>query len=793
MLPEIGTMLPFVTFFFFLFGKNGARLNSIMEDIRKMPAPILLFILFTFLIPTKTLVAQETDWVALGDSMVWTGRFKAAKKAYEEALKRDKDFIPAYKGLGQLALELRDWGDLNGSYGEILKRDPDNFEAHYYAGIGHRESGKLKALFLRRSDFNKARDHFQWIVQRDSAYQDVLFQWAVLKRFEEKYTEAIVMGHEQLRLTPHQAKANTGLFSLYQTFLRHKGDRDVISWLNQQPWPHARYFVGEVFRRKGEYESAMPIFDSLLTDPKDLNRQPVYLSLARIYFDEGDPVKGENCFWKAVDDIKTRADAELIFEDLKYIVTDEELKRFDSLMSSSEFQSFFHTILARRDPTPAAKHNVRLAEHYRRLNHAEKYYEFDGVRSWFNNPDKSKQLPFPAAYFANEELNDKGLVYIRHGEPDDRVVTLGESVTTNESWLYYETTASARMAFHFLIDENAAGNNWRLTPVISNAEMLSDRTHWGSVYHRMLNSNLGTRMGAELDMLNESIEAVEIGFSTDHHTFDDNIKPLDMPYYAASFRAPDGSTQLEVYYGFPIEQVARELPGEEKEARVERGFAISDRNWQPLDKYTDTLQVPFSHDTMKETDLIIDLFRATMPADSYQVGFHVSPNGTHRLGGYNFPMRLPAFSDNELDMSDILLAFSIGPAQNTGKFTRHGLKVVPNPSLAYLLESPVSAYFEVYNLTKGRNGATSFTVEFTLAVLKKKGGRGLKNLFGLLGGGGKSSISLSSARAGTTGFSPEFVTFDVSKMSKGNFDLTVKIIDNHSGESVEKHREIVLY
>ena len=63
--------------------------------------------------------------------------------------------------------------------------------------------------------------------------------------------------------------------------------------------------------------------------------------------------------------------AAFVFEDVKYVVNDQELNAYRSLRTPEEYRAFFHAFWTRRDPTPARAHNVRLAEHYRRLRQAE--------------------------------------------------------------------------------------------------------------------------------------------------------------------------------------------------------------------------------------------------------------------------------------------------------------------------------------------------------------------------------------------------------------------------------------
>jgi tetratricopeptide (TPR) repeat protein len=753
---------------------------------------VLALLLLPILAQTQEANHQTENLLQKANTFFAQGDYKAAKGAFKQALKLDKDLLAAYAGLGKIAYEENDWGDLKGSFGEILKRDPDNFEAHYYRGIGYRESGKHKALLLRKLDFNKAKDNFGWIVSRDSLYRDVLFQWAVLKRHRDNYTEAIELGQKQVRLRPELSHAQTGLYGLYRNFIRHKGKQEVLTWLEHQSWPRAHYFMGEVHRRESNLEDAESIILDLLQQDSALSRQPIYLSLVRIFYEQNRTEHAEEYFRRAVNEIKTKHDAEMVLEDVKYVMTNDELRQFHNLETSAEYSAFFHSVWVKRDPFPAAKTNARLAEHYRRLNYVENDYEFDGVRSWFNNPDKLTQLEFPKVYYLNQDFNDKGLIYIRHGQPNDRAVTLGQSVTPNESWLYYETSESPEIIFHFLLDANATENNWRLTPFVSHPEMLSDRVSWGSIYHQMLTGSQLERFGLESRMAEESRESVNIGFSTDRHSFDKSIEPLSASFYSAAFRGDNGQTMLEIYCGFPIFQISQNLPENSREAQVEMGLAIHDLNWQLRAEQLDTLFLPFDPEELRARDLIIDLLKATIPPDSYHVAFHINPYDTELFAGANFDMNVPRFSYSGLQLSDIQLAFTVEPAEREGKFTKNGLKVVPNPSRNFPRDKPVNVYFEIYNLELDNEGKTEFAIEYTLTSVKKKR-RGLKKLFGIFGGGKKSSISLRSDRTGSTAFSAEFLSFDVENVDKGDYQFTVKIMDKNSQDSAVRQSSVVLY
>jgi len=504
----------------------------------------VFFLIFCFITPISYAGQELTSidrLLASGDSLFTLKKFDEASEAYKAALKVDNDLIRAYAGLGKIAIAEEKWADAGDEFGRILDRDPENIEANYFKGICSRETGKFKALLLRKLEWNKSKKHFQWVLGRDSLYQDVVYQYALLKRYQENYKEAIQLGHAQIRLRPELVKPQVKLFRFYRYFITHTRQDKAISWLKHQPWDHAKYAIGEKFRRDGELTKADSVLLDLLNKPATMSRQPVYLSLTRIYYEQYLQGKAEDYYWRAINEIQDDIDANLDFEDLKYILTDQELDTYQSSSSIEEKINFFKTLWVSRDPTPAASINYRLAEHYRRLLYVEKYFEFDGFRTWFNNPDKLGYLDFTKTYNLNQEFNDKGLIYIRHGQYDDWAITPGMEIQSNESWIYYSTQSTPKMVFHFVL-ENTAGY-WRFTPVITDPRMLEDRVQFGNIYYRLLRANQLERLAYAEEMARESREFVLTGLSTDRHSWEKKIKPLETPFSMSTFRGNRGKTR----------------------------------------------------------------------------------------------------------------------------------------------------------------------------------------------------------------------------------------------------------
>jgi len=441
--------------------------------------------------------------------------------------------------------------------------------------------------------------------------------------------------------------------------------------------------------------------------------------------------------------------------------------------------NFFKTLWVSRDPTPAASINYRLAEHYRRLLYAEKYFEFDGFRTWFNNPDKLGYLDFTKTYNLNQEFNDKGLIYIRHGQYDDWAITPGMEIQSNESWIYYSTQSTPKMVFHFVL-ENTAGY-WRFTPVITDPRMLEDRVQFGNIYYRLLRANQLERLAYAEEMARESREFVLTGLSTDRHSWEKKIKPLETPFSMSTFRGNRGKTTLEIYNGFSLSEQADDSKDENIE--IEKGLTIHNLAWQEIEKYQEKVSVP-----IRKSESYIDLYRFEVPPDSYHVAFYLRPLGTDLLGGWKYEKRIPNYSSPELSISDIELATRIEPATKPGKFEKNGLIVIPNPTRLFALKDPVYIYFEIYHLTQDVKGNTSFSIEYTMTLLERK----KKGLLSLFGGGGKSSISTQIEREGKGELSVEYLAIDVSQLKAGEYDLIVKVTDRLNGKPAVQKRKMAL-
>lgn len=83
-------------------------------------------------------------------------------------------------------------------------------------------------------------------------------------------------------------------------------------------------------------------------------------------------------------------------EDVRWIITDEELHAFKKLTTNAERDQFMEQFWLRRDPTPDTAENEYKEEHYRRIAYADEHFAA-GMPGW---------------------KTDRGRIYIMYGKPD---------------------------------------------------------------------------------------------------------------------------------------------------------------------------------------------------------------------------------------------------------------------------------------------------------------------------------------------------------------------------------------
>jgi GWxTD domain-containing protein len=725
-----------------------------------------------FSIPQSS-TPRTADLIIEANKQLRLGRTDSAKALFESALRLDDKSIPARIGLGKAAVQEEQWSDGCDIFTEVLDRDPANLFAQYGAGICYREYGTQVGLFMRNIQWGKATDYFLRVIARDSAFEDVLYQLAVLLRYKKDNQRAFALGHRQSTLRPDMNEASLGLFRIYRSYIAEEDPQEALDSLARMQSDHARFFVGEVLRRQGNLDAAERVFLDLLSTPRQVPSEVIFLSLARVYFEKGQPARGEEIYWRAVDGLSSWLGAALLFEDLKYLVTDSELDVYRSVVSDRKKKAFFHAFWNVRNPAPAARINVRLAEHSRRFQFAERNYESYEFRSWFNDPDKVHHLQFPKSFALNREFNDKGLIYIRHGEPDDTQRTMGlAQQEQHESWLYSATRDSPQRIFHFS-QSNSVGNNWRLVSIPDDPKMLEKLETWDIRFHELVSGEPLGREGMVDRLRVESQGTVAAALATDEHRWTKETRTFSLPHSITRFRGDSGMVQVNISYALPILSLKNEFSDTLKSLLVEVGVSVSGQAGEKVGSGLNTYSFSLTPQT---GNWYVELSRFVLRPDSVRISMHARPVGANLISTWNTPLRLQAYLPSAPLLSDIEFLL---PSTTKSSTEIDGIKVIPCPFDALPRTRPLYVYWEMYNLTKDGDGNTKYKSQLLLTP-----GDSAPN--------DESLIVYEKDHAGHDEFASEFAQIDVRKYDEGIYTLTVQITDRLMVYTFSKSRLVKL-
>lgn len=755
--------------------------------------------IFSLVILPLHIFAQLSDYDILikeAKSYLTSYQWKRAENTLNKAIQIDAQRPEAYLQLGALMILQKKWHQAKTYLKTVLKSDPNNIEAHYQMAIADRQDAIGRDQVSKRIMWHNSKKHFLKVIALDSTYKEVFDEFAQLKLQQEQYEDAINLCLRQLRIKPQSTKAQYDIFQFYDSFLYHGGETAIIQvrnkdayqirWLKNRHTIYDAYFLGEKYRRLGKFSKADSIFHSLLNRSLLVSKIPIYLSLVRLYYQTNQPEKAEKTYWTAIDQLQQFWEMRFIFDDTKYIMSDDDLhQRFKSLQ---DVKNFYRRFWNKHNPLGSLPYNPRLAEHYQRLIKAEKDFVFDRIRLEINNPDRLGVLKLPLIFLRNTKFNDKGLVYIRYGEPDDRAVTISDLMSSNESWLYYATAYNPKLIFHFETARHAPIGDWRLVPVPTSRLMLESRLGWDPTLDRYLFADNELEANSILQELRNQAEiTIPQALQKERPTWSDSLKPIDVKLMTAHFRSPNLKNDYLVWASIDLNSL-QNFKATKDTIILESGLAVFDSTWRPIKKILKNISI-FGGDSLH-----IFNHRYVIPysfeSDQYKLylSTHVRSKNRRQLGGFRFSLDFSSFNPNDFEISDLILARKIEPSTEKSPYLFHNMLIEPNISLQFNRKNLVYLYFELYNLFL-KDGQSRYEIKQTVRPKKSKNiFTNLKRLFGI----GTKEIAITRTEMGASSTAAEYSAFDFSALPAGKKELIITVTDLNSGKKVSNRVEFDL-
>ncbi|MDQ7065779.1 MAG: GWxTD domain-containing protein, partial [candidate division KSB1 bacterium] len=368
------------------------------------------------------------------------------------------------------------------------------------------------------------------------------------------------------------------------------------------------------------------------------------------------------------------------------------------------------------DPTPATLANERLIEHYQRLHIARTRY----------------RSPQPRGY------DDRGMIYVRYGEPDDTYYSnMGEFTRGNESWIYHRLKDVSfdfieYGGLYYLVDDLrkaiVAPPNDATHQLRQWTELFLERQDLGIRYQivavSLLNklNNIAQGQSADDIIRYEYIEKNEqlkvelpqqvsnfrlkkkpLAFVTADAVFMQRKRPerpanvFETKFYSGneSSKSSMATTRLELYYALLLKKLnSKMLFDAKRPAKVLLAFAVYNKSNDLLLQKEDSLFLDLSA-VFAQKDYLGQLTFFLEP-DTYRVALDIQSPQTNQRGMMQMLVAVPEFPQDRLSMSDIELASIVRPASPEDKekgFIKNNLYVRPYPYRVVVRQQPIFVYF----------------------------------------------------------------------------------------------------
>jgi len=507
--------------------------------------------------------------------------------------------------------------------------------------------------------------------------------------------------------------------------------------------------------------------------------------------------KGLIYYWKATNAIKDSSDANAVFSDLCYIINDNEVDEYQST-SITDLPLFYTRFWLSRDPNLATKVNERIVEHYKRLTYARKNYRryisdlsnenmllyrtahplYSGINIKLGdellNPFVSGLLP------VNRDLDDMGLIYLRHGEPDNTASFNCEDCLLNVSWKYFARKDRPELIFHFT--NYGGARNWSVESLPSYFENRSDL---GALYAQLdpiisPNQDIGFNMSMYEKLNDQNIEYAEVGVKTETTDYFYENPLIEFPLEYLRFKGENSETLVDLLYGIEGTNMKLDTLNQINYLEYSTFIGFFDKKWNEIVRFNNDKIVPLNKRQNEwETMSMIESEKFSLLPGVYNYEFQVHDKVSDNLGVYKGSLNIPDYWKNELMLSDIILSGTAARREEPARFKKGDIVLHPHMFTAYSEGETVGVYFEIYNLVFDYTDRTTFEVTWILREAGESETEG--ETF-------KSTLEYS----GETKDDKLYFNLELSDTDSGDYELVILVKDMVSEAEVSKKVGLVV-
>ena len=532
---------------------------------------------------------------------------------------------------------------------------------------------------------------------------------------------------------------------------------------------------GRVEREVGDGDSALVAFNGYLQN--GTNRGLGLLEVARTLLLLG-RFEGVTPYFEGamVDDSITVAGYR---SDLATIASDSALREFDG-QEGARRAAYLRRFWGHRDRTELRTDGERLREHYRRLFYARKNFQLTSNNRRYDIVERYRS--------GSRDFDDRGVIYIRHGEPSTRATYAAPGLEPNESWRYSGTDGD--LIFHFIAREDvqdfklveslfdvlgfssavklqaqatSAGDNAMAEQLMLSREQLSP------IYRRLQSAGRGSTGRYQNQERRAGQESIAVGTTSDSYEL----------RFPNELKAKSEVLAVGRDSGGPQVQIAYAIAGSSLEpVTVTRGFLYSVRlRFVGTDEKgkvvtsLDTTRHFVAPERVPPNEHLVGRVAATVPTGALRYRLALQQGDDAGMTLPRDSVRVGPTSSTALSLSDLVLG---SRAANLAWRRTPDDTVLFNPLRTYKRGEEMELYYEIEGLRPA-----PYSVEL---VVRKRGGGG--GIFKKIFGGGSAAIKLKFEQQATTPSVSTHRSLKLDRLKPGNYVLELLVVDANGRKDV---------